>query len=133
MGDENNDWRFKSFNDTNGAYNRIASPAAGATPVAASVNAVDRVAGQNRFIPSPSGTNWQQTFGYNQPYSPSKTDWSKSFGQNNPASPSGTNWNPRTGAASTLDLSTSQPYTGSDVSKRDFDLYGAGTDFGFSV
>lgn len=76
------DWRFKDFQDTNGAYNQ--------TPVSKPVT--DGNVSAAARLNNPSGTNWNATFKGNQPASPSGTNWNATFGNNNPTSPSGTNW-----------------------------------------
>lgn len=96
-GDNNNDWRFKDFKDTGGAYNRTlavdtpfsrAQFAANPSPTSPLTGPTGSggVTAASRVIPSPSGTNWEKTFGANggfnspAPSSPSGTDWRKTFG-----------------------------------------------------
>lgn len=119
---------------------------------------------------SPSGTDWNQTFGNNNPYSPSGTNWGNTFGANRQrigsgiGSPSGTDWSKTFGRTSgALAGDTTPPpnpgdidntffggptptptptpkpslafyrnrLSDADLTSRDREMYGAGTEFGF--
>lgn len=116
------------------------------------------VTGASRVIPSPSNTNWNSTFSQNTPESPSGTDWGRTFGSKQmvnganrmggPASNRGNNFSfdlSPIGDRSGLSLSptapdsttaTSQFYrnrtANMDLTKRDHEMYGAGSDYGFN-
>lgn len=122
------------------------------------VNAVGRAAGSDPHVTgpydrfSPSGTDWNQTFRQNNPYSPSGTDWNKTFGQNlegvklagnttPPPSPGDID-NTFFGGGTPTPTPTPKPslaYFRRRVSNsnfplttRDFEMYGAGADFGLT-
>ena len=72
---DDNDWRFKGFRgSTTQAYDqRLAIPPRDPRQLAPQpTSAVNRM--------SPSGTDWNATFGMNRVASPSGTDWAKTFG-----------------------------------------------------
>jgi hypothetical protein len=155
-------WRFKQFKDTSGAYNRtlaVDTPESRAqfTAPTPKVNAASRI------IPSPSGTNWNATFGKNGglaasgPSSPSGTDWRATFGSRGQKpddrgqftnqtgggfsfalSPGGdrAGLSLGTGAAPSVQTDATDFYkervASMDLTKRDYDLYGAGSDYGFN-
>lgn len=133
--DDPNDWRFRDFHGVGSAYNRtlaVDTPSARAQFDAPSTPS--NVTASSRVIPSPSGTNWSQTFGYNQPASPSGTDWQKTFGSR--STPSGSQ--PQSNASRfDFNLSGSDDRSGlslvANLTKRDHELYGAGDTYGFNI
>jgi hypothetical protein len=96
-------------------------PEAAATLGGRGVTAVGRTAGPYD-LSSPSGTDWNQTFYQNNPYSPSGTDCSKTFGRNNTALPPIGTPSPTTFSRSAV----TAPYAGPDYGAGGVNRFAAG-------
>jgi hypothetical protein len=136
-----NNWRFQATS-LDRPYHRVLGDASNALVAGGfNFNNPDRVNAASRVMPSPSGTNWNSTFGNNSPSSPSGTDWAKTFGSPRSSVGAGQSSslfgdNTRSGESFSLGISPSsdsrQLSIGSDLTSKDHELYGAGTDYGFT-
>lgn len=118
------------------------NPTSGPSAVPGRTNATSRI------IPAPSNTNWNSTFVQNTPSSPSNTDWQKTFGSTNSFASNSAVRNPQSAIQKpfSFDLSpsTDRPQlslptsdfqdraANLDLTSRDHELYGAGSDYGFT-
>lgn len=144
---------------------QVDKPEAAATPSGRGVTAVGRTGPYD--VSSPSGTDWNQTFGDNNPASPSGTNWNTTFattnGQPNPqyiGTPSNAVTRARFAGDTTPPPSpgdidstffggptptptpTPKPSLAffrarasnsfSPLTRRDYEMYGAGADFGLT-